>query len=130
MLTISDCAPQNCEEFLEDMEKEFRKVNKAQDIHSPQECEAAVKKKMSECRLRLEAARFEAEKVVTRLLKDHEAWGHVSKEGRLCGKAADDRPGSREQKEMESDVAASQQVRFGDETRRESGVTSAGVGEE
>ncbi len=81
VLTIRDWLPQDCEEFLEDMEKEFRKVKKALDTYSPQECEAAVKK-MSECRLWLEAARFEAEKVVTRLLKDHEAWGHVSREAR------------------------------------------------
>jgi hypothetical protein len=47
------------------MDKEFRKVNKALDTYSPQECEPAVKKRMSECRLRLEAAQFEAEKVVT-----------------------------------------------------------------
>jgi hypothetical protein len=79
-LTISDWSPQDCDEFLEDMEKEFWKANKALDPHFPQECEPAVKKKMSECRLLLEAARFEAEKVVARLLKDHEAWGHVSRE--------------------------------------------------
>jgi exonuclease VII small subunit len=71
-LTISDWSPQDCEEFLEDVEKEFRKVSKALDTYSPQECEPAVKRKISDCRLRLEAAQFEAEKVVTRLLKDHE----------------------------------------------------------
>jgi hypothetical protein len=64
-LTISDWSPQDCKEFLEDMDKEFRKVNKALDTYSPQECEPAVKKRMSECHLRLEAAQFEAEKVVT-----------------------------------------------------------------
>jgi hypothetical protein len=93
-LTISDWLPQDCEEFLEDMEKEFRKVKKALDSYSPQECEAAVKKRMSECRLWLEAARFEAGKVVTRLLKDHEAWGHVSREVRQRGKQTDAKPES------------------------------------
>jgi hypothetical protein len=80
--TISDWSHQDCEEFLEDLEKEFKKVGKALDTYSPQECELAVKRKMADCRLHLEAARFEAEKVVTWLLKDHEAWGHVSREGR------------------------------------------------
>jgi hypothetical protein len=33
------------------------------------DCEPGVKRKMADCRLRLEAARYEAERVVTRLLK-------------------------------------------------------------
>ncbi len=37
---------------------------------------------MADCRLRLEAARYEAERVVTRQLRDHDAWGQVSREGR------------------------------------------------
>jgi hypothetical protein len=59
-LTISDWSHQDCEEFLEDLEKEFKKVSKALDTYSPQECKPAVKRKMADCRLRLEAARFEA----------------------------------------------------------------------
>jgi hypothetical protein len=74
-LTISDWSYQDCEEFLDDLEREFKKVNKELDTHSPTYCEPGVKRKMADCRLRLEAARFEAEKVVTRLLRDHEAWG-------------------------------------------------------
>ncbi len=31
MLTINDWLPQDCEEFLEDVDKEFRKVLKALD---------------------------------------------------------------------------------------------------
>jgi hypothetical protein len=82
-LTISDWSHQDCEEFLEDLEKEFKKVNKALDTYSPQECKPAVKRKMADCRLRLKAARFEVEKVARRLLKDHEALGQVSRRGRL-----------------------------------------------
>ncbi len=78
VLTISDWSYQDCEEFLDDLEREFKKVNKELDIHSPMDCEPGVKRKMADCRLRLEAARFEAEKVVTRLLRDHEAWDQVS----------------------------------------------------
>jgi hypothetical protein len=63
-LTISDWSYQDCEEFLDDLEREFRKVNKALDTHSPLDCEPGVKRRMADCRLRLEAARFEAEKVV------------------------------------------------------------------
>jgi hypothetical protein len=112
-LTISDWSHQDCEEFLEDLEKEFKKVSKALDTYSPQDCEPAVKRKMADCRLHLEAARFEAEKVVTRLLRDHEAWGQVSREGRLRGRAADARSEPREQGEAELPTASGQQVRFG-----------------
>ncbi len=77
-LTISDWSHKDWEEFLVDLEREFRKVNKALDTHSPLDCEPGVKRSMADCRLCLEAARFEAEKVVTRLIRDHEAWGQVS----------------------------------------------------
>ncbi len=97
------------------MEKEFKKVSKALDTYSPQECDPAVKRKMADCRLRLEAARFEAEKVVTRLFKDHEAWGQVSREGRQRGKAADARSEPRELRETGIPAAAGQQVRFGNQ---------------
>jgi hypothetical protein len=111
--TISDWSHQDCEEFLEDLEKEFKKVSKALDTSSPQECEPEVKRKMADCRLCLEAARFEAEKVVTRLLKDHEAWGHVSRESRQRVKAADDSSEPQELKETGLHAAAGQQVCFG-----------------
>ncbi len=78
-LTIGDWSYQDCEEFLDDLEREFKKVNKELDTHPPMDCEPGVKRKMADCRLRLEAARFEAERVVTRLLRDHEAWGQVQR---------------------------------------------------
>jgi hypothetical protein len=96
-LTISDWSHQDCEEFLDDLERGFKKVNKALDTYSSQDCEPGVKRRMADCRLRLEAARFEAEKVVTRLIRDHEAWGQVSREGRLRGKTLDTRLEPREQ---------------------------------
>jgi hypothetical protein len=58
------------------------KVNKELDTYPLVDCEPGVKRKMADCRLRLEAARYEAERVVTRLLRDHDAWGQVSREGR------------------------------------------------
>jgi len=57
-------------------------VNKELDTYPLMDCEPGVKRKMADCRLRLEAARYEAERVVTRLLRDHDAWGQVSREGR------------------------------------------------
>jgi L-rhamnose isomerase len=79
ILTINDWSPHDCKEFLEDMEKEFRKVRKALDTYSPQECDAAAKKRIMECQLLMETAHYEAEKVAIKLLKDHEAQG-VKKE--------------------------------------------------
>ncbi len=61
-------------------------MSKALDTYSPQDCETGVKRRMADCCLRLEAARFEAEKVVTRLIRDHEAWGQVFQEGRRGGR--------------------------------------------
>jgi hypothetical protein len=90
-LTIGDWLRQDCEEFLDDLEREFKKVNRELDIYPLMDCEPGVKRKMADCRLRLEAARFEAEKVVTRLLRDHEAWGQVSREGRPKEKLPDTR---------------------------------------
>jgi hypothetical protein len=65
-LTIGDWSYQDCEEFLDDLEGEFKKVNKALDTYSPMDCQPGVKRRMADCRLRLEAARFEAEKVGSR----------------------------------------------------------------
>ncbi len=50
---------------MDDLEKEFKKVNKELDTYPLMDCEPGVKRKMADCRLRLEAARYEAEKVVT-----------------------------------------------------------------
>ncbi len=46
ILNVSGWSPQDCAEFLENMEEEFRK---ALDTYSPQECDAdaAVKKRIS-----------------------------------------------------------------------------------
>jgi hypothetical protein len=112
-LTISDWSHQDCEEFLDDLEREFKKVNKALDTYSPLDCEPGVKRRMADCRLRLEAARFEAEKVVTRLIRDHEALGQVSREGRPKGKAPDVRMEPRDQGEAEPPTPGTQLVRFG-----------------
>jgi hypothetical protein len=112
-LTISDWSHQDCKEFLDDLEREFRKVNKALDTYSPQDCEPGVMRRMADCRLRLEAARYEAEKVVTWLIRDHEAWGQVSREGNSRGKTLDARSELREQEEPDPPAAGCQQVRFG-----------------
>jgi len=112
-LTISDWSYQDFKKFLDDLEREFKKVNKALDTHSPMDCEPGVKRRMADCRLRLEATRFEAEKVVTRLLRDHEAWGQVSREGRPKEKAPDTRVEPRGQGEAENPTSGAQLVRFG-----------------
>jgi hypothetical protein len=98
-LTIGDCSRQDCEEFLDDLEKEFKKVNKELDTYPLMDCEPGVKRKMADCRLRLEAAGYEAERVVTRLLRDHDAWGQVSREGRPRKKAPETRAELRSRRE-------------------------------
>jgi hypothetical protein len=47
-LTISDWSNQDCEEFLDDMEREFKKVSKALDTYSRQDCETGVKRRMAD----------------------------------------------------------------------------------
>jgi hypothetical protein len=128
-LTISDWSHQDCKEFLDDLEREFKKVNKALDIYSPQDCEPGLKRRMVDCRLRLEAARFEAEKVVTRLIRDHEAWGQVSREGRPKGKTLDSRLEPWDPEEAEPPTSGDQQVRFGSSHTERNGV-DAGEPEE
>ncbi len=108
-----DWSYQDCEEFLDDLEREFKKANKELDTHSPMDCEPGVKRKMADCRLRLEAARFEAEKVVTRLLRDHVAWGQVSREGRPKEKAPDIRVEPRSRGEADNPATNALLVRFG-----------------
>jgi len=88
-----------------------------------------VKRKMANCRLGLEAARFRAEKVVMRLLRDHKAWGQVSREGRPRGRAVDARLEPREQGEGDFPTASGQQVHF-DNQRLEKGSAATGELEE
>jgi hypothetical protein len=90
------------------------------------DCEPGVKRRMADCRLRLEAARFEAEKVVTRLLRDHEAWGQVSREGRPKEKVPDARVEPRGRGEAENPTPSTQLVRFGSPRSERS---DAGAGE-
>jgi hypothetical protein len=128
-LTIGDWSYQDCEEFLDDLEREFKKVNKELDTHSPMDCEPGDKRKMADCRLRLEAARFEAEKVVTRLLRDHEAWGQVSREGRPKEKAPDTRMEPQSRREADNPAEKALLVRFGS-LRLERNDAGAGEPEE
>ncbi len=58
------------------------------------------------------AARFEAEKVVKRLLRDHEAWGQVSREGRPKEKVPDTRAELRSRRENDNPVEKALPVRF------------------
>jgi hypothetical protein len=111
-LTIGDWSRQDCEEFLDDLEREFKKVNMELDIHPMMDCEPGVKRKMADCRLRLEAARYEAEKVVTRLLRDHKAWGQVSREGRPKEKKPDTRIEPRSRREVGDPAEKVLPVRF------------------
>jgi len=67
---------------------------------------------MADCRLRLEAARFEAEKVVTRKIRDHEDWGPVSREGRPKEKAPDTRAEPRSRREADNPAKKALPVRF------------------
>ncbi len=101
-------------------------MNRELDIHPLMDCEPGVKRKMADCRLRLEAARFEAEKVVTRLLRDHEAWGQVSHEGRPREKAPDTRMEPRSHGEVGNPAEKALPVRF--ESLR-LGRNDAGAGE-
>jgi hypothetical protein len=104
-------------------------VNKELDTYSPMDCEPGVKRKMADCRLRLEAGRFEAEKVVTRLLRDHEAWGQVSREGRPKEKAPDTRMEPRSRKEADNPAEKALPVHFGS-LRLEKNDAGAGEPEE
>ncbi len=103
---------QDCEEFLDNLEKEFKKVNKELDTYPLMDCEPGVKQKMADCRLRLEAARYEAEKVVTRLLRDHDAWGQVSREGRPKEKVPETRAELRSRRDNDDPAEKALPVRF------------------
>jgi hypothetical protein len=111
-LTIGDWSRQDCEEFLDDLEKEFKKVNKELDTYPLVDYEPGVKRKMADCRLRLEAARYEAERVVTRLLRDHDAWGQVSREGRPREKVPETRAELRSHRDEVESMEKALPVRF------------------
>jgi hypothetical protein len=128
-LTIGDWSRQDCEEFLDDLEKEFKKVNKELDTYPLVDCEPGVKRKMADCRLRLEAARYEAERVVTRLLRDHDAWGQVSREGRPKEKIPETRAELRNRRDEGEPLEKALPVRF-ESLRLERNGASAGGPEE
>jgi hypothetical protein len=128
-LTIGDWSRQDCEEFLDDLEKEFKKVNKELDTYPLVDCEPGVKRKMADCRLRLEAARYEAERVVTRLLRDHDAWGQVSREGRPKEKIPETRAELRNRRDEGEPLEKALPVRF-ESLRLERNSASAGGPEE
>ena len=67
---------------------------------------------MADCRLRLEAARYEADKVVTRLLRDHKAWGQLSREGRPKEKVPDTRAELRSRRDNDNPAEKALPVRF------------------
>jgi hypothetical protein len=79
--------------------------------------------------LRLEAARYEAEKVVTRLLRDHEAWGQVSREGRPKEKVPDTRAELRSRRDNDNPAEKALPVRF-ESLRLERNDAGAGEPEE
>ena len=49
-LTVGDWSRQDCEEFLDDLEKEFTKVNKELDTYPLVDCEPGVKRKSKRTR--------------------------------------------------------------------------------
>jgi hypothetical protein len=123
-LTVGDWSRQDCEEFLDDLEREFKKVNKELDTYPPIDCEPGVKRKLADCRLRLEAARYEAEKVVTRLLRDHDAWGHVSREGRPKEKVPETRAEFRNRRDEDEPLEKALPVRFENLRLEKNGVSA------
>ncbi len=86
-------------------------MNKELDTYPLMDCEPGVKRKMADCRLRLEAARYEAEKVVTRL-RDHDAWGQVSREGRAREKVPETRAELRNRRDNDDPAEKALPVRF------------------
>ncbi len=84
---------------------------------------------MADCRLRLEAARYDAERVVTRLLRDHDAWGQVSREGRPKEKVPETRAELRSRRDDGEPLEKALPVRF-ENLRLEKNSASAGGPEE
>jgi hypothetical protein len=113
----------DCEEFLEEMEKEFRKARKALDTYSLQECDAAVKKRISECQLRMEMAH----QVVQQMLKDNEAWRYRPRESRRRERQMEDEPAPREvgSRKTEPPTVACHKVRFESGLREERKTVTA-----
>jgi hypothetical protein len=54
---------------------EFDRAIGVLGTYTTQECDAKVNKRIATYCTQLEMARYEAERVVKRLLQDHEAWG-------------------------------------------------------
>ncbi len=104
-------------------------MNKELDTYPLMDCEPGVKRKMADCRLHLEAARYEAERVVTRLLRDHDAWGKVSREGRPREKAPETRAELRSCRDDGEPAEKALPVRF-EGLRLEKNSTGAGGPEE
>jgi hypothetical protein len=105
-------------------------VNKELDSYPLMDCEPGVKRKMADCRLRLEAARYEAERVVTRLLRDHDAWGQVSREGRPKEKIPETRAEFRNRQDEGEALEKALPVRFESLRLEENGASAGGPGEE
>ena len=105
-------------------------MNKELDTYPLVYCEPGVKRKMADCRLRLEAARYEAEKVVTRLLRDHDAWGHVSREGRPRERIPKTRAEFRSHRDEEEPLEKALPVRFESLRLEKNGASIEGPGEE
>ena len=84
---------------------------------------------MADCRLCLEAARYEAEKVVTRLLRDHDAWGQVSRGGRPKEKIPETRAEFRNRRDESEPPEKALPVRF-ESLRLDGNGASAGGPEE
>jgi hypothetical protein len=74
-LIMDDWSGRDCEEFLEDMHREFDRVLGVLGTYTTQECDGTVNKMIATYCTQLETARYEAERVVKRLLQDHETWG-------------------------------------------------------
>jgi hypothetical protein len=104
-LTISDWSHQDCEEFLDDLEREFKKVNKALDTYSAglrawgQEEDGQLSSMPGGCQIRGREGSHA-------LIRDQEAWGQVSREGRPKGKTLDVRAEPRDQEEAEPPTSA------------------------
>ncbi len=105
-------------------------MNKELDTYPSIDCEPKVKRSLADCRLRLEAARYEAEKVVTRLLRDHDAWGHVSREGRPKERIPETREEFRNHRDEEEPPEKVLPVRFENLRLERNGASAEGPGEE
>ena len=74
-LTISDWSLQDCEEFMEDLDKEAGRARKMLLAHLPQDCDAATRKRIAAYQTRLETVYTEAARVLKKLVAEHHAWG-------------------------------------------------------